>query len=206
MKSKKLPGNQLSFFKSDASNGIMTFTDSKIHEVKVSVGDFAGNTVHLRFWVKSRQPEGFVQVPLVPVADTTVSFKYNKVNKFENNDLKVEFPIGSIYEDMIFRYRKSPAGAGMFSDIHYLHNAEVPIHSRIKVSVKADKIPQHLRSKALLVRVGINMKIRKGLIPSLELFLMVDKADRGCGRWVVPLRSGRCGRNLKFHPSSSIEY
>ena len=41
----------------------------------------------------------------------------------------------------------------MFSDIHYLHNAEVPLHSKIKVSIKATNLPQNLRCKALLVRI-----------------------------------------------------
>lgn len=153
MKSRKLPGNQLSFFKPDKKNGILTFTDDKIHEIFITVGDQSGNTVNLRFWVKSHKPEGYVQVPFLPEGDTTVSFKYNKFNKFETNDLKVEFPIGSLYEDIIFTYKKTPGSKNMFSEIHYLHNPEVPIHSRIKVSIKASKLPRNLQSKALLVRV-----------------------------------------------------
>ena len=56
----------------------------------IAVGDLAGNTVNLRFWVKPQKPAGFVQVPVIPDADSTVLFKYNKINKFETNDLKVE--------------------------------------------------------------------------------------------------------------------
>jgi hypothetical protein len=41
----------------------------------------------------------------------------------------------------------------MYSEIHYLHNPEVPIHSKIKVSLKAMNLPQNLRTKALLVRI-----------------------------------------------------
>ncbi len=158
VKSKKLPGNKLSIFKPDASKGILTFTDAGIHEIRVSVGDFAGNMTNLRFWVRPHQPEGLVQVPELPFADTTMLFKYNKINKFETGDLKVELPSGSIYEDLMFRYRKLPAAGGMFSAIHYLHDAEVPIHNRIKVSVKASELPPHLHSKALLARIDRNGK------------------------------------------------
>jgi len=153
VKSKKLPGNQLSFFKADKSDGILTFTDGKNHEIKITVGDLAGNEITLRFWVRSHKQEGFVQVPALADADTAVFFRYNKSNVFENKDLKVELPVGSLYEDLIFRYKTAPGGKGMFSDIHYLHSAEVPIHNRIKVSVKASKLPQSLRNKALLVRI-----------------------------------------------------
>jgi hypothetical protein len=153
VKSKKLPGNQLSFFKTDKSDGVLTFTDEKVHEIRIIVGDLAENEITLRFWVKSYKPEGYVQVPAIPDADTAVFFKYNKMNAFENKDMKVELPTGSLYEDLVFRYRSAPREKGMFSDIHYLHNAEVPIHNRIKVSVKAYDLKQSLRAKALLVRV-----------------------------------------------------
>jgi hypothetical protein len=153
VRSKKLPGNQLSFFKADAANGIVTFTDEKIHEVVISVADVHGNNVNLRFWVRSKKPEGFVQVPVIPDADSAVFFRFNKVNKFETNDLKIELPVGSLYEDMTFRYSKSPGSTGMFSDIHHIHDAEVPLQSRIKISIKASRLPLYLRSKAMLVRI-----------------------------------------------------
>jgi hypothetical protein len=153
VKSKKLPGNITGFFKSNATNGIVSFTDGNVHEVLISVGDQAGNIANLRFWVKSKKPDGFVQVPVIPFADSTVFFKFNKINKFENSELKVELPVGSLYEDLLFRYRKAPGNSNLFSDIHYLHDAVVPLQTRIKVSVKASKLPQNLRSKALLVRI-----------------------------------------------------
>jgi hypothetical protein len=158
VRSKKLPGNQLSFFKTNASDGILSFTDNKVHEVVITVGDLEGNTINLRFWVRPQKPEGGVQVPVIPDADSSVFFRYNKVNKFETNELSVELPLGSLYEDLVFSYNKSPGNTGMFSDIHYLHHAEVPIQNRIKVAIKATKLPQHLRSKALLVRVDRNGK------------------------------------------------
>lgn len=153
VKSKKLPGNQLSFFHSDARNGTLTFMDGKIHEILISVGDLSGNTANLRFWVKPQKPEGFVQIPDIPIGDTIVNFKYNKFNKFETKEVKVEIPDGCLYDDLNFRYRKLPGSKGMYSDIHYLHDAEVPLQNKIKVSIKATNLPQRLRSKALTVRI-----------------------------------------------------
>ena len=153
LKSRKLPGNQLSFFQSDAANGILKLTDTNVHEITIEVGDQAGNTIRLHFWARSQKPDGFVQVPVLPEADTAVLLRYNKVSKFETADLKVEMPKGCLYDDLTFRYRKKPGSPGMFSEIHYLHDPEVPLHSRIKVSIKATKLPQDLNNKALLVRV-----------------------------------------------------
>ncbi|MEI6059673.1 MAG: M23 family metallopeptidase [Bacteroidota bacterium] len=153
VKSKKLPGNRLSFFETGTGNGILTFMDDKVHEVIICVGDLAGNTVSLRFWARSQKPDGFVQVPEIPLADTAVLFRYNKVNSFVTNELKVELPIGSLYEDLVFRYNKSPGSTAMFSDMHYLHDAEVPLQNRIRVSIKASELPSRLRAKALLMRI-----------------------------------------------------
>jgi hypothetical protein len=153
VRSKKLPGNLLSFFKSGPENGILTFMDDKIHEVVIAVADQAGNSINLRFWVVPHKPEGYVQIPSAPDADTSVKFRHNKFNKFQTDDLKVEIPTGSLYEDITFRYRKTPGNKGMFSEINYLHDPEVPLQNKIKVSIKASKLPQNLRSKALLVRV-----------------------------------------------------
>jgi len=153
VKSKKLPGSQLSFIKTDSNDGIVTFNDDKIHEVLITVGDLDGNKTNLRFWVKSQKPMGLVQVPVIPVADTTIHLNYDKVNCFTTRDVKIDFPAGSLYENLNFRYRKAAAASGMYSDIHYLHSADIPVHNRIKVSVNASKLPQNLRSKALLVRI-----------------------------------------------------
>jgi len=153
MKSNKLPGNRLSFFRPEANNGILTFTDDKIHEIIISVADQSANAINLRFWVKPQKPEGYVQVPNLPEGDTAIEFKYNKLNKFETNDLKVEIAPGCLYEDITFTYRKRPGSKGMFSEIHYLHDPEVPLQKKINIYIKASNLPQKLQSKALLVRV-----------------------------------------------------
>ncbi len=150
--SKKRAGNQLSFFNSNSANGVATFNDTKIHEVLITVADVAGNSVNLKFWVKPVKPQGFVPKS-APVADPTLSFRYNKVNKYENGDLKMEIPANSLYEDLVFKYKKSPGGNSNYSDIHYLHDATVPLHSKMKVSIKATNVPKNLQSKALLMRI-----------------------------------------------------
>lgn len=153
IKSKILPGNQLSFLSTDAKNGILSITDDKIHKVQIVVADVAGNSANISFWLKPEKPAGLVLTPDITPVDTTMIFKYNKTNRFENKNVKVELPVGCLYEDMVFAYKKLPVTKFIYSDIHYLHSAEVPLQSKIKISVKATDLPQRLRSKALLVRV-----------------------------------------------------
>lgn len=153
VKSKKLPGNKLSFFKTDNAGGVINATDGLLHEILISVVDLSGNMANLRFWIQSQKPLEVVQAPAVSDADTSVFFRFDKSNSFETGDLKVSLPAGCLYDNLSFTYKKAPGTRAMFSDIHYLGNPEVPLHTRMKVSVKATKLPQRLRSKALLVRV-----------------------------------------------------
>lgn len=158
VKSKKLPGNQLSFFRTGIDNGVLSFTDNAVHQILVSVSDFVGNNTKLVFWVKPEKPTSMVQVPEMQDKDTLVAFFYSKNNVFETPEIKINIPAGSLYEDIIFWYKKLPKLSGMFSEIHQIHDAETPLHSRIKVSIKADKLPKRLRAKALLARVDRNGK------------------------------------------------
>jgi len=153
VKSKKLPGSRLSFSETGVSNGIFSFTDNSVHEIVIAVGDLSGNIIKLRFWVEPQKPAGMVHVPVIAAADTTLIFKYDTINQFVTTDLNVALPVGSLYEDITFLYACVPGKSEMYSDIHYLHTPETPLHSKIKVSVRADKLPQSMRSKALLVRI-----------------------------------------------------
>lgn len=159
IKSKKLPGNHLSFFKTDAANGLLDIRDGKIHEIEIQVADLAGNVAGVRFWLQSVKPQETNADSSVTVADSSLHFAYNVPNKFETNDLRVSIPAGCLYEDLAFTYRKSPGQKKMFSDVHYLANAEVPLQNKISVSVKANRLPQRLRSKALLVRIDRDGKL-----------------------------------------------
>ncbi|MFN8135806.1 MAG: M23 family metallopeptidase [Bacteroidales bacterium] len=126
LKSKKLPGNKLSFFKTDAANGIINVTDGLLHEVHISVVDLSGNMANLRFWIQSQKPLEVVQTPASSDVDTSVFFRFDKVNRFETGELKVDLPVGCLYDNLNFTYKKAPGNKTMFSDIHYLNNPECP--------------------------------------------------------------------------------
>lgn len=153
IKSKKLPGNKVSFYKNMTSDGIVRFMDNALHTITVEVGDLSGNVSTLKFFVLAQQPQGYIQVPAVPLSDSSSRFLYNKVNRFESKDIKVEIPIFALYEDIDFKYVKKAGDKSLFSAIHQLHTPEVPLHTKLKISIKADLLPAPLRNKALLVRV-----------------------------------------------------
>jgi hypothetical protein len=152
--SNVLPGNRLSFLYTEEGRGVVRFDDGKVHEIRILVSDINGNSSQLRFPVKAVKPAAFVEVPSDCHPDVVASFRYNTSNHYELNDLRVEIPAGCLYDNMEFRYHSESGKAGLFSDIHFLHEPQVPLHTRMKVSIRAEKVPARLHAKAVLVRVN----------------------------------------------------
>ncbi|MBK7029052.1 MAG: M23 family metallopeptidase [Bacteroidales bacterium] len=153
LKTRKLPGNELLMHSVSEKNGVLILTDSLVHEIVVVVTDFEGHKTVLRWWIQSSMPQQMVQVPELIQADTIVKFTISKTNEFITPEIKVLLPKGSLYDQCQFEYRKSAARKGYFSELHSLHNPEIPLHKKMKISIKADKLPVRLRSKALLARI-----------------------------------------------------
>jgi hypothetical protein len=153
MSSRKLPGNTLEMHKVRGDNGILNLMDSAVHEVVVTVADYVGNKTTLRFWIESRYSGPVVQVPDPLECDTVLAFSYSKDNEFRTTALKIFLPAGCLYDDCFFQYSKKLKSKGLYSDLHILHRPEVPLHRKMKVSIKADQLPARLQPKALLVRI-----------------------------------------------------
>ncbi|RYZ77095.1 MAG: hypothetical protein EOP06_30680, partial [Proteobacteria bacterium] len=47
---------------------------------------------------------------------------YNKVNEFSNDEIKAVFPLGTLYNDLNFTYKRTPKPAGnAWSNVHQIH-------------------------------------------------------------------------------------
>ncbi|RZJ78667.1 MAG: M23 family peptidase, partial [Flavobacterium sp.] len=82
-------------------------------------------------------------------------FAYNKANEFNSDEIKVLLPQGTLYNDLSFVYKKLPKPSGnAWSNIHQIHNRYTPLHVGFNFWIKADALPENLRSKALIVSTG----------------------------------------------------
>ncbi len=156
IQSRKLPGNEMSLHHTGTNRGVATFTDGKLHEVVMSVGDFSGKQCVLRFNVLSSPPVNRVETPAPVFADTLLLFPNDKSNNFITPEISLQIPEGSLYDSIWFMYSKDPKLKGTFSNLHSLHQPEVPLQKRIKVSINADALPVKYQSKALIARIEPN--------------------------------------------------
>jgi murein DD-endopeptidase MepM/ murein hydrolase activator NlpD len=143
------PNDKLSIYSDLTNNGIFEFTDNDIHNVKVSITDSDGNSSLLSFNVQSDAN------PSEPVADETAPytlFRYDQPNVFRAENLFLSIPAGTLFDSLKFRYDVTPAGTGMYSDMHKIHDIYTPIQKSFQLKIKPKNIPSGKESKLLIVK------------------------------------------------------
>lgn len=144
------PGNPLKIYSNLVNSGRVNFNDGQSHQLRYIITDSKGNASVLPFTVNAGNG------PIVTSgAQSGIIYPYNKINEFNTDEIKVIFPLGTLYSDLNFAYKKLPKPAGnSWSAIHQVHNRYTPIHVGFDLWIKADQLPGDLRTKALIVNAN----------------------------------------------------
>ncbi len=151
-RSYKLPGNRLSIY--NKNEGIVTLHKNKPSKIKVVALDVDGNKAVLDFWVKRKE--------VVPSSSGNYNYSllYDKSNTINTGTIKAVFSKGTFYENAYLNYEVSADNSdGVYSDMHHLHDESIPVHKYFDLSIKGDRIPEHLRSKAFIAHCDSKQKI-----------------------------------------------
>ncbi|HOW31832.1 MAG TPA: M23 family metallopeptidase, partial [Bacteroidales bacterium] len=154
VKSNRLPGNGMSIFKTPSGDGIISVFDTLDHQLVIEVYDVLGRTSKLSVPVVGRQPAQYVSAPEPLDADTVINVAWNRDTNIDYKDIRINMPSGSLYENLEMMVKRTPQVAGLYSARYMLHNPEVPLQKRISISLKTDKVPPSLLSKALIVSIN----------------------------------------------------
>ena len=145
------PGNPLQIYSNLVNSGRINFTDDKLHQVKYIITDSKGNKSTLAFNVKA-DAKAIIPTPALPNGTT---YQYVNVNEYNNEDVKVILPKGTLYNDLNFVYKKSAkAQTNAFSAIHQIHNNLTPLHLGFEIWIKADSTLAKYQNKALIVNTN----------------------------------------------------
>lgn len=140
--------NQLKIYKELKNMGIINFNDLAAHKVEYIVKDIAGNTSVLIFNARKDTRKDKTKYPVTCVA----VFNCKESNQFKNNNVLIDFPENTFYEDLKFDYSMSKdIPKGSYSPVHRIHNRYVPVHSYYTLSIKTADIPDLLKPKATIV-------------------------------------------------------
>ena len=146
------PNNKLKIYNLAKNRGIVSFTDAKVHKIRYIVKDVYGNTSQLDFSVTSKPLTG-VKKPKVTKGKL---FLCQSPNHFATDDLVLDIPAVALYEDLDFIYSSTSPVRNSVSSLYHLQNEDTPLHTYCDLSIKPDKLPIRLTSKAVIVRVSEN--------------------------------------------------
>jgi hypothetical protein len=142
-----LPGSKISLYPQSINRGIINFNDNEVHNVEYVVKDAAGNTSTLNIKVQSGSTASNPAITK-PAGNL---FRYDKVNEFFNDKVKVHINPGNLYDDVYFTYKTLPKRPGAFSTTHSIHNRFTPIHDSYELWIKPDSSIGKFTDKAVVV-------------------------------------------------------
>ncbi|MCR8558266.1 M23 family metallopeptidase [Mucilaginibacter sp. BJC16-A38] len=142
-----LPGSKISLYPQSINRGLVTFNDDAMHDVEYVVKDIAGNTSTLSLKIKS-SIASVNQTVLKPAGNL---FRYDKVNEFSNDKVRVRVNPGNLYDDIDFTYSTLPERPGTYSAIHRIHNKYTPVHENFDLWIKPDSTIGKFADKAVIV-------------------------------------------------------
>jgi len=138
------PGNPLQIY--GENNGHIQLKDDRIHQIRYTITDVAGNSSTLSFKVQ-RDPTSSIQKVL---AKENV-FYASQDNSFSNAAVQLSLPKGTLYNDIGFEYAATAKLAGSYSQQHRIYRASTPIHQAYTLSIKVDgPIPEKLQAKTII--------------------------------------------------------
>ena len=158
----RLPGNYLDVYEYLVDDGYVKLKTGEIRKVNIDVFDFHKNKSEIEFYVKKVDKE----VTDNKADSSLISFKYDQNNSINNSDFKAFFPKGAFYDDVKISYEKViSTNKSLHSDIYKVHDYLIPLHKSSVFQVAPKNIPNHLKSKAIIVHKDL-----KGIDQTLSTF------------------------------------
>ncbi len=147
-----LPGNQAGVYKDVLNRGMIELNDSIVHKATVTAKDFFGNTAAVTFYIKYSATEN----PAPSVSYQKI-FDWQQPNSFTDDSIQLDFPAKCFYDDYYFNYLKeNNSGKNIFSSVYTCGSSLTPLHKAFTIKILPRKIPDNLKSKALIVQKDNN--------------------------------------------------
>lgn len=123
------PGNQLECYRQLVNQGKIQIDQERIYRIRLELSDAHGNKNILPFTIQGKKQE----LP-TPAEKGPHYFSYNQENEFRTDSFRFYLPQGVLYTDLDFKYHSKPSQNG-YSDIHYVHQSDVPLHKNCDMQI-----------------------------------------------------------------------
>lgn len=152
--------NQLPVYKGVFNRGVVSLREGEVRNMRLELEDDSGNISTLSLRVRGGKP---LYKPAT--ADTLgVVLNYKREFKYNADAASVTIGAGRLYESIFYTQSSVPAphaskttpkGITALTPIYNIHNADIPLHKSMQLSIKIDA-PEALRPKLTLARLSEN--------------------------------------------------
>jgi Peptidase family M23 len=149
-----LPGYENGVYRKFVNDGVIHLTDGLVHNIKIEVKDAAGNISSLQFTVINKDAANTRCNDSINVIGSS-SFLCKNINIWDQPDIFFHLPANALYDSIHFKYGKTGGKfAGIYSDVHQVHTASVPIQTYFTMNLKAKGfIPDSAKEKMIIKRL-----------------------------------------------------
>jgi hypothetical protein len=155
----QLPGNKGTMYKQIQGDGVVSLTDTTVHQISIDVKDANNNTSQINFAIQYSDS----LASLLPVRLPAQHFIPNEVNELQKPDFEIYLPENCLYDSIQpFYLQTNPVAVNAVSALHQLNDASYPLHDDITVRIKPNKtIPDEWKDKLVIIKVGKGNTVRK---------------------------------------------
>lgn len=133
------PGNYLSAYEQLINHGKINLTDTLTH-IRLEVFDFHNNKSVLHAKAKYSPSASLFTVNPIPYNQR---LRYNQTNRFVANNLVLNFPKHTLFNDVYFNYQYE-------NNLHKIHNYNEPVFSYYKIRIDTNITDTALQNKHLI--------------------------------------------------------
>lgn len=139
--------NRLSVYRDVDNQGILHFTDGKVHKVKILVKDAYGNQSELNFDLQSEDkvyPKEYKQPDIL--------LECRKDNHFDTAGFHMSIADTILYTDLPVEFSIRDTFPGALTPTYQFNNKTTPIHSYVQIGIRLTDVKPALKDKCVMVR------------------------------------------------------
>lgn len=153
----------LSFIKSDATNGVLVTQPNLTSQYRIEVSDFYGNRTQVTIPIVNDN------LPVIIAKEPVSKYRVRAKNEsnFSKENMSVFFPVNTFYEDFNLNF-------DVKNDTLFLHTDIVPAHTNFTIEIEDHKFNETQKDKLFIgslgsSKIGYNYTFRKGDVFSTKV-------------------------------------
>lgn len=149
--------NQLTIYTQEKNKGVINCSNS-LEQFQYQVIDTYGNISKLNFKISGKKPSNTPSV-IRPKIDTVFHYRDSNIYISKDFNLITIIPTNALYKDLDFQFYIKDTLPGAITPTYYIHNDYTPLHHPISIAIKAGRLNDSLRKKAVIVYRDRNKRI-----------------------------------------------